>query len=154
MFQARRIFDFRQPWGGSVISALGTWLLVLAIPPHVHLHTGPLRDTILTLTPQHQPRLALWLVPGSPLHPKERRGASRARADRLSTPGVGTLSPCARPAVRHGRPARASGRGSRHPANARPAIAAVVCGLAEGAHVLRGEPVARALLTVTVIFLA
>ena len=49
MFQALRIRDFRLLWGGSVISALGTWLLVLAIPAHVLLVTGSLRDTGLTL---------------------------------------------------------------------------------------------------------
>ena len=56
MFQALRIRDFRLLWAGSVISALGTWLLVLAIPAHVLLVTGSLRDTGLTLAAQYLPR--------------------------------------------------------------------------------------------------
>jgi MFS family permease len=64
MFQALRIRDFRLLWGGSVISALGTWLLVLAIPAHVLLVTGSLRDTGLTLAAQYLPVLVLAPVAG------------------------------------------------------------------------------------------
>jgi MFS family permease len=64
MFQALRIRDFRLLWGGSVISALGTWLLVLAIPAHVLLVTGSLRDTGLTLAAQFLPVLVLGPVAG------------------------------------------------------------------------------------------
>jgi MFS family permease len=64
MFQALRIRDFRLLWGGSVISALGTWLLVLAIPAHVLLVTGSLRDTGLTLAAQYLPVLVLGPVAG------------------------------------------------------------------------------------------
>jgi len=64
MFQALRIRDFRLLWGGSVISALGTWLLVLAIPAHVLLVTGSLRDTGLTLAAQYLPVLLLGPVAG------------------------------------------------------------------------------------------
>jgi MFS family permease len=64
MFQALRIRDFRLLWGGSVISALGTWLLVLAIPAHVLLVTGSLRDTGLTLAAQYLPVLILGPVAG------------------------------------------------------------------------------------------
>ena len=32
MFQALRIPDFRLLWGGGLISSLGSWLLVIAIP--------------------------------------------------------------------------------------------------------------------------
>src|SRR5271155_4254677 len=64
MFQALRIRDFRLLWGGSVISALGTWLLVLAIPAHVLLVTGSLRDTGLTLAAQSLPVLILGPVAG------------------------------------------------------------------------------------------
>src|SRR5271155_1287087 len=59
MFQALRIRDFRLLWGGSVISALGTWLLVLAIPAHVLLVTGSPRDTRLPPAPQYLPGLIL-----------------------------------------------------------------------------------------------
>jgi MFS family permease len=64
MFQALRIRDFRLLWGGSVISALGTWLLVLAIPAHVLLVTGSLSDTGLTLAAQYLPFLVLGPVAG------------------------------------------------------------------------------------------
>jgi MFS family permease len=64
MFQALRIRDFRLVWGGGVISALGTWLLVLAIPAHVLLVTGSLRDTGLTLAAQYLPFLVLGPVAG------------------------------------------------------------------------------------------
>jgi MFS family permease len=64
MFQALRIRDFRLLWGGSVISALGTWLLVLAIPAHVLLVTGSLRDTGLTLAAQYLPALLLGPLAG------------------------------------------------------------------------------------------
>ena len=64
MFQALRNRDFRLLWGGGVISALGTWLLVLAIPAHVLLVTGSLRDTGLTLAAQYLPVLILGPVAG------------------------------------------------------------------------------------------
>ena len=246
MFQALRIRDFRLLWGGSVISALGTWLLVLAIPAHVLLVTGSLRDTGLTLAAQYLPALILGPVAGVLTDRWDRRrlmiATSLFRAGAVAvmllgtTPGrywvlyaaliaessagvlylpawqartpaivgTGTLlssanslnaladgavrliggplggillaavgvrwliladavsylasaaantatsRPSTRPATRHpdARPA------TRHPANPGPAIAAVARDLAEGARVLRAEPVARALLAVTVIFLA
>jgi MFS family permease len=64
MFQALRIRDFRLLWGGSLISALGTWLLVLAIPAHVLLVTGSLRDTGLTLAADYLPFLILGPLAG------------------------------------------------------------------------------------------
>ena len=39
MFQALRIRDFRLLWTGGLVSSLGSWLLVLAIPAHVFLVT-------------------------------------------------------------------------------------------------------------------
>ena len=257
MFQALRIRDFRLLWGGSVISALGTWLLVLAIPAHVLLVTGSLRDTGLTLAAQYLPALILGPVAGVLTDRWDRRRlmiatslfragavavmllgttpgrywvlyaaliaessagvlylpawqartpaivgtgtllssanslnaladgavrliggplggillaavgvrwliladavsylASAAANTATSRPSAKTARPCApsacpptrHPATRH--PA------TRHPANPGPAIAAVARDLAEGARVLRAEPVARALLAVTVIFLA
>jgi len=44
MLQALRIRDFRLLWIGSIVSDLGSWLLILAIPAHVFLATGSLRD--------------------------------------------------------------------------------------------------------------
>lgn len=64
MFQALRIRDFRLLWGGSLVSSLGSWLLVLAIPAHVFLVTGSLRDTGLTLAADYLPLLVLGPVAG------------------------------------------------------------------------------------------
>ena len=64
MFQALRVRDFRLLWVGGVISALGTWLLVLAIPAHVLLVTGSLRDTGLTLAAQFLPVLVFGPAAG------------------------------------------------------------------------------------------
>jgi predicted MFS family arabinose efflux permease len=64
MFQALRIRDFRLLWGGGIVSALGSWLLILAIPAHVFLVTGSLRDTGLTLAAEYLPLLVLGPVAG------------------------------------------------------------------------------------------
>ncbi len=64
MFQALRIGDFRLLWGGSLVSALGSWLLILAIPAHIFLVTGSLRDTGLTLAAQYLPYLLLGPLAG------------------------------------------------------------------------------------------
>ena len=267
MFQALRIRDFRLLWGGSVISALGTWLLVLAIPAHVLLVTGSLRDTGLTLAAQYLPALILGPVAGVLTDRWDRRRlmiatslfragavavmllgttpgrywvlyaaliaessagvlylpawqartpaivgtgtllssanslnaladgavrliggplggillaavgvrwliladavsylASAAANTATSRPSAKTARPCApsacpptrHPATRHPATRHPATRhpATRHPANPGPAIAAVARDLAEGARVLRAEPVARALLAVTVIFLA
>ena len=64
MFQALRIPDFRLLWGASLISSFGSWLLVLAIPAHVLMATGSLRDTGLTMAAQYLPLLVLGPVAG------------------------------------------------------------------------------------------
>jgi MFS family permease len=64
MLQALRIRDFRLLWGGSLVSALGSWLLILAIPAHIFLTTGSLRATGLTLAAQYLPLLLLGPVAG------------------------------------------------------------------------------------------
>jgi MFS family permease len=64
MFQALRIKDFRLLWAGGLVSSLGSWLLILAIPAHVFLVTGSLRDTGLTLAAQYLPFLLLGPVAG------------------------------------------------------------------------------------------
>ncbi len=267
MFQALRIRDFRLLWGGSVISALGTWLLVLAIPAHVLLVTGSLRDTGLTLAAQYLPVLILGPVAGVLTDRWDRRrlmiSTSLFRAGAVAmmllgtapgrywvlyaaliaesgagvlyipawqarTPamvGTGTLLSSAnslnaladgavrliggplggvlltafgvrwlivadafsylasaaanaltsrpathtsRPADHTSRPAAETSRPATHtsrpaaqtirppaePATRRPTLGGAARDLAEGARVLRGQPVARALLPVTVIFLA
>ena len=267
MFQALRIRDFRLLWGGSVISALGTWLLVLAIPAHVLLVTGSLRDTGLTLAAQYLPVLILGPVAGVLTDRWDRRrlmiATSLFRAGAVAmmllgtapgrywvlyaaliaesgagvlyipawqarTPamvGTGTLLSSAnslnaladgavrliggplggvlltafgvrwlivadalsylasaaanaltsrpatqttrpadqtsrpaaqttRPAAQTTRPAAQTSRPPAEPATRRPTLGGAARDLAEGARVLRGQPVARALLPVTVIFLA
>ena len=239
MFQALRIRDFRLLWGGSVISALGTWLLVLAIPAHVLLVTGSLRDTGLTLAAQYLPVLVLGPVAGVVTDRWDRRrlmiATSLFRAGAVAvmllgtTPGrfwvlyaaliaesgagvlylpawqartpamVGTgtllssansLNALADGAVRLiGGPlggalltafgvrwligadalsylasAAANALTTRSPAQTscpaagpatrRPTIGGTARDLAEGVRVLRGQPAVRALLLVTVIFLA
>jgi MFS family permease len=64
MLKALRIRDFRLLWLGSLVSALGSWLLNLALPAHVFLVTGSLRDTGLTLAAQYLPTLVLGPVAG------------------------------------------------------------------------------------------
>jgi MFS family permease len=64
MLQALRVRDFRLLWAGATISALGSWLLVLAIPAHVFLLTGSLRATGLTVAAEYLPFLVLGPVAG------------------------------------------------------------------------------------------
>jgi MFS family permease len=64
MFEVLRIRDFRLLWAGGIVSSIGSWLLVLAIPAHVFLVTGSLRDTGLTLASEYLPLLVLGPVAG------------------------------------------------------------------------------------------
>jgi MFS family permease len=73
MLQALAIRDFRLLWGGSLVSSLGSWLLILAIPAHIFLATGSLRDTGLTLAAQYLPLLVLGPVAGVLTDRRDRR---------------------------------------------------------------------------------
>jgi len=64
VLQALRIRDFRLLWGASLISSFGSWLLVLAIPAHILMATGSLRDTGLTLAAEYLPLLVLGPAAG------------------------------------------------------------------------------------------
>jgi len=64
VFRALRIPDFRLLWAGGLISSLGSWLLVLAVPAHILAVTGSLRDTGLTLAAEYLPQLVLGPVAG------------------------------------------------------------------------------------------
>jgi MFS family permease len=64
MFQALRVRDFRLIWAGGLVSALGSWLLTLAIPTHIFLVTGSLRATGLTVAAEYLPLLLLGPVAG------------------------------------------------------------------------------------------
>ena len=65
MFQALRIPDFRLLWAAGLISSLGSWLLVIAIPAYILAVTGSLRDTGLTLAAAYLPQLVLGPVAGA-----------------------------------------------------------------------------------------
>jgi hypothetical protein len=56
VFQALRIRDFRLLWGAGLVSSLGSWLLVIAVPAHILAATGSLRDTGLTLAAAYLPQ--------------------------------------------------------------------------------------------------
>jgi predicted MFS family arabinose efflux permease len=64
MLQALRIRDFRLLWGAGLVSSLGSWLLVLAVPAHVFLITRSLAATGLTLAAEYLPLLLLGPVAG------------------------------------------------------------------------------------------
>jgi len=64
MFQALRIRDFRLMWAGGLVSALGSWLLTLAIPTHIFLVTGSLRAAGQTIAAEYLPLLLLGPVAG------------------------------------------------------------------------------------------
>jgi MFS family permease len=64
MVEALRNRDFRLLWAGSLVSSLGSWLLALALPAHVFLVTGSLRDTGLILAVEYLPALVLGPVAG------------------------------------------------------------------------------------------
>jgi MFS family permease len=64
VFRALRIRDFRLLWGGNLVSSLGSWLLVLAIPAHVLMVTGSLRATGLTLAAEYLPSLVIGPLAG------------------------------------------------------------------------------------------
>lgn len=73
MFQALRVPDFRLLWGGGLVSSLGSWLLVLAVPAHILAVTGSLRDTGLAFAAQYLPQLALGPVAGAVADSCDRR---------------------------------------------------------------------------------
>ena len=64
MFEALRIRDFRLMWAGGLVSALGSWLLTLAIPAHIFLVSGSLRATGLATAAEYLPFLLLGPAAG------------------------------------------------------------------------------------------
>ena len=64
MLQALRIRDFRLLWGAGLVSSLGSWLLVLAVPAHVFMTTRSLTATGMTLAADYLPLLLLGPVAG------------------------------------------------------------------------------------------
>jgi len=64
VLQALRIRDFRLLWGAGLVSSLGSWLLVLAVPAHVFMTTRSLTATGMTLAADYLPLLLLGPVAG------------------------------------------------------------------------------------------
>src|SRR5215469_2232540 len=73
MLQALRVRDFRLLWGGGLVSSLGSWLLVLAVPAHIFCVTGSLRATGLAFAAQFLPQLLLGPVAGAVADTWDRR---------------------------------------------------------------------------------
>jgi MFS family permease len=65
MIQVLRIRDFRFLWGAGLVSSIGSWLLVLAVPAHIFLVTRSLAATGLTLAAEYVPLLLLGPVAGA-----------------------------------------------------------------------------------------
>ncbi|TCO48161.1 MFS transporter [Actinocrispum wychmicini] len=59
MLQALRVRDFRLLWGARLVSSLGSWLLVIAVPAHVFAMTGSLSATGLTVAAEYLPSVIL-----------------------------------------------------------------------------------------------
>lgn len=64
MLRALRIRDFRLLWGAGVVSSLGSWLLVLAVPAHIFLVTRSLAAAGFTLAANYLPQLLFGPVAG------------------------------------------------------------------------------------------
>ncbi len=64
VLSALRIRDFRLLWAARLVSAMGQWLLVIAIPAHVYAMTGSLVATGLTLFAEFLPPLVLGPLAG------------------------------------------------------------------------------------------
>ncbi|SDM62907.1 MFS transporter [Allokutzneria albata] len=65
MLEALRLRDFRLLWGARLVAALGSWLLVIAIPAHVFQITGSMLATGLTLVAEFLPPLVLGPFAGA-----------------------------------------------------------------------------------------
>lgn len=63
-FDVLRVRDFRLLWFGGLVSAVGSWLLTIAIPAQVLQMTGSVRDAGLTLAAEYWPQLVLGPVAG------------------------------------------------------------------------------------------
>ena len=64
MLRALRVRDFRLLWGAGLISSVGSWLLVLAVPAHVFLLTRSVTASGLTMAAEYLPWLALGPLAG------------------------------------------------------------------------------------------
>jgi len=97
MFQALRLRDFRLLWGAGLLSSLGSWLLVLAVPAHIFVVTRSLAATGLTLAADYAPLLFLGPVAGVLADRWDRRrlmlGCDLARAAVVTAMLAGASAP-------------------------------------------------------------
>jgi MFS family permease len=64
VLEALKIRDFRYLWGGRLVSSMGSWLLVVALPAFVFRLTGSLLATGLTMVAEYLPGLVLGPIAG------------------------------------------------------------------------------------------
>jgi MFS family permease len=64
VLKALRIRDFRLLWSAQLISSLGSWLLVIALPAQVFRMTGSLAATGFTLAAEYLPAVLLGPIAG------------------------------------------------------------------------------------------
>lgn len=88
--------DFRRLWAGTGISALGSWLLIVAVPVHVHQVTGSAMATSLALAVEALPALVIGPWAGALIDRWDRRAvlasASVACAGGISLMPAGGLT--------------------------------------------------------------
>ncbi|GAA0222987.1 hypothetical protein GCM10010492_21410 [Saccharothrix mutabilis subsp. mutabilis] len=90
MFVALRVRDFRLLWAGRAVGALGTWLLVVAVPLHVLHLTGSPTAAGLTLAAEFLPPVVLGAAAGAVVDRWDRRAVLVA-ADVLRAAAVALL---------------------------------------------------------------
>lgn len=99
MFQALRVRDFRLLWSARLVSAMGSWLLVIAVPAHVLAATGSLLATGLVLAAEYLPFLLLGPAAGALADRVDRRRLLIATDLVRTTAIAGLLAPAAGPAL-------------------------------------------------------
>jgi MFS family permease len=97
VLEALRVRDLRLLWFARLISLLGSWLLVVAVPAQVYRLTGSLALTGLTLAAEMVPPQLLGPVAGMLADRWDRRHLMVA-ADLLRAVAVATLVPARDPA--------------------------------------------------------
>src|SRR4051794_22115720 len=81
---------FRRLWTAATVDAFGTWLLVMAVPVHVHAITGSATSTGLALAVQALPAVMIGPWAGA-LTDRWPRRAVLVAANVIAALGVGIL---------------------------------------------------------------